>query len=186
MRMGKRMGRMAVCLLLLAAAVGCGAQEERPASSSSVQEERPASSSSAQNSERTPPREIEWVEISPQGVDEEALIRNVDRTALEKIAALLQELTGEIETKQREDPAFAMSADWFSYARGSERYQTVVRMGDKAAKPLYLILYKSPNQGLFEYICAMALDEITGYDHPDWKTSKEFLTVLNRAILAQQ
>ena len=186
MRMGKRMGRMAVCLLLLAAAVGCGAQEERPAVSSSVQEERPASSSSAQNSERTPQREIEWVEISPQGVDEEALIRNVDRTALEKIAALLQELTGEIETKQREDPAFAMSAGWFSYTLESDQYKTVVGMGDRAAKPLYLILYKSPNQGLFEYICAMALDEITGYDHPDWKTSKEFLTVLNRAILAQR
>jgi hypothetical protein len=59
-------------------------------------------------------------------------------------------------------------------------------MGNKAAKPLYLIIYKSSNQGLFEYICAMALNEITNYNHDDWKTSKEFLNDFNEYIIEHQ
>ena len=30
-------------------------------------------------------------------------------------------------------------------------------------KPLYWIIYKSPEAGLYEYICARALAELSGY-----------------------
>lgn len=166
---------MLLCFLLLLAAAGCGAKEEIP-----------AISDSSQTGDDTQQRELEWTEISPEGLDEEKLIENIDESVLEEVAALLQQLTGEIEAKQREDPEFAMSAGWFTYTLESDQYRAVVQMGDRAAKPLYLILYKSPDQGLFEYICAMALSEITGCTQQDWKTSKEFLTVLNTYLLEHQ
>ncbi len=129
---------------------------------------------------------IKWDEISSNGLDEEKLIENIDETALEEIATLLQELTSEIEVKEREEPEFAMSAGWFTYTLDSEQFKKVIDMGYKAAKPLYLIIYKSDNQGLFEYICAMALNEITNCNIDDWKTSKDFLNSFNEYILEHQ
>lgn len=136
-----------------------------------------------QNNDSIAQSEIKWNEISANGLDEKKLIENIDEATLEEIATLLQELTDEIEQKEREDPQFAMSAGWFTYTLESEKYKKVINMGNKAAKPLYLIIYKSPNQGLFEYICAMALNEITNCNNSDWKTSKEFLNIFNEYIL---
>ena len=59
-------------------------------------------------------------------------------------------------------------------------------------KPLYWIIYKSPNSGMYEYICATALYEISGYDFMrengelTWSTSKEFIEVFNEQILSER
>ena len=119
--------------------------------------------------------EITWNEILADGVDEEKLMEAVDTAVLERVAALLQELTGEIEKREREDPEFAFGAGWYTYTLESEQFQEVLEMGNAAAKLLYLILYKSPHQGLYEYICCMALERITKVEIEDWESAKDFL-----------
>ena len=56
-------------------------------------------------------------------------------------------------------------------------------MGNAAAKPLYLILYKSPHQGLYEYICCMALERITKVEIEDWESAKDFIEQFGSKIL---
>lgn len=171
----KRMLMIILCCMMLFTNVGCQEKDDV-----NIIDSNPQTNDSNEQSK------IEWDEISPNGLDEEKLIENIDEATLEEIAALLQELTSEIEVKQKEDPEFAMSAEWFTYTLDSDQFKKVIDMGDKAAKPLYLIIYKSPNQGLFEYICAMALKEVTHCDKDDWKTSKEFLNSFNEYILEHQ
>ena len=127
--------------------------------------------------------EITWDEILADGVDEEKLMEAVDTAVLERVAALLQELTGEIEKREREDPEFAFGAGWYTYTLESEQFQEVLEMGNAAAKPLYLILYKSPHQGLYEYICCMALERITKVEIEDWESAKDFIEQFGSKIL---
>jgi len=127
--------------------------------------------------------EITWDEILADGVDEEKLVEAVDTAVLERVAALLQELTGEIEKREREDPEFAFGAGWYTYTLESEQFQEVLEMGNAAAKPLYLILYKSPHQGLYEYICCMALERITKVEIEDWESAKDFIEQFGSKIL---
>lgn len=127
--------------------------------------------------------EITWNEILADGVDEEKLMEAVDTAVLERVAALLQELTGEIEKREREDPEFAFGAGWYIYTLESEQFQEVLEMGNAAAKPLYLILYKSPHQGLYEYICCMALERITKVEIEDWESAKDFIEQFGSKIL---
>ena len=127
--------------------------------------------------------EITWNEILADGVDEEKLMEAVDTAVLERVAALLQELTGEIEKREREDPEFAFGAGWYTYTFESEQFQEVLEMGNAAAKPLYLILYKSPHQGLYEYICCMALERITKVEIEDWESAKDFIEQFGSKIL---
>lgn len=127
--------------------------------------------------------EITWDEILADGVDEEKLVEAVDTAVLERVAALLQELTGEIEKREREDPEFAFGAGWYTYTLESEQFQEVLEMGNAAAKPLYLILYKSPHQGLYEYICCMALERITKVKIEDWESAKDFIEQFGSKIL---
>ena len=127
--------------------------------------------------------EITWNEILADGVDEEKLMEAVDTAVLERVAALLQELTGEIEKREREDPEFAFGAGWYTYTLESEQFQEVLEMGNAAAKLLYLILYKSPHQGLYEYICCMALERITKVEIEDWESAKDFIEQFGSKIL---
>ena len=61
----------------------------------------------------------------------------------------------------------------------------MLEIGNPAMKPLYWIIYKSPNAGMYEYICAMALYELSGYDFLNedgslsWTNSKEFVERFN-------
>lgn len=65
-------------------------------------------------------------------------------------------------------------------------------MGNQAVKPLYWIIYKSENQGMYEQICALALDKLSGYDFDEdgdgikWSTSKEFLEEFIQPVLDNQ
>lgn len=126
---------------------------------------------------------IEWNEITSIGVDEVKLIENVDVATLEKIAALLQELTKEIAKKEKEDPDFAYSAGWYNYTLESSQFNEVINLGNTALKPLYLIIYKSSNKGLYEYICSMALEKISKVEIDNWNNSKDFLEKFNQEIV---
>ena len=131
---------------------------------------------------------IEWNEITEEGVNEELLFQNVDTKDLEKISTLLQSLTAEIAQKEKEDINFYLSAGWYQYALDSEQYNEVINMGNDAIKPLYLIIYKSPNQGSYEYICAMALSKLVDFDDTaeSWSTSKEFLEKFNQKVISNR
>ena len=124
---------------------------------------------------------INWEEITSAGVDEQKLIGNINTDDLEKIATLLQNLSHEIGEKQK-DPDFYLTGQWYSYILESNQFNEVLNMGNDALKPLYLIVYKSPNQYLYEYICCMAIQKITNYEVGEWNTSKNFLEKFNKFI----
>ena len=134
---------------------------------------------------------ITWNEITEKGVDEEALWKNVDQDILEYVATEIQTLVAEEEKAERENQELVLTEGWVRVFE-SERYHNVVNLGEKAMKPLYWIIYKSPNSGMYEYICATALYEISGYDFMrengelTWSTSKEFIEVFNEQILGER
>ncbi len=136
--------------------------------------------------------DISWEELSESGVNEALLLEHINQEDLETIAAQLQELVRLIGQKGEQDRTYWLTAQWFTDTKNSEQYKNVVAMGQGAVKPLYLILYKSPDDGFYEYVCAMALDEITGYKvndkYPDvgWVSAKDFLTKFNDIILEEQ
>lgn len=124
---------------------------------------------------------IEWNEISKNGVDEELLLKNLDTNILETIATELQALVDEEAEEERKNPEIVITEGWVRVF-DSERYKKVLNIGSPAMKPLYLIIYKSPNAGMYEYICAKALYELSGYDF-EWTNSKEFLEKFNEQII---
>lgn len=131
---------------------------------------------------------IEWDEITEEGVNEELLFQNVNTKDLEKIATLLQSLSGEIAKKEKEDINFYLSAEWYKYTLNSQQFNEVINMGNDAIKPLYLIIYKSSNRGSYEYICAMALSKLVNFDDvtDSWSTSKEFLEKFNQKVISNR
>lgn len=133
-------------------------------------------------------KKITWEEITENGVDEELLFQNTDTKCLEKIAILLQSLNAEIAQKEKEDIDFCLGSKWYEYTLDSSQFNEVIDMGNDAIKPLYIIIYKSPNQGSYEYICAMALAELTHFDNvtKSWSTSKEFLEKFNQEVISNR
>ena len=135
--------------------------------------------------------QVIWDEITENGVDEEALWKNVDQDILEYVATEIQTLVAEEEKAERENQELVLTEGWVRVFE-SERYHNVVNLGEKAMKPLYWIICKSPNSGMYEYICATALYEISGYDFMrengelTWSTSKEFIEVFNEQILSER
>lgn len=133
-------------------------------------------------------KNIEWDEITEEGVNEELLLQNVNTINLEKIAALLQSLSAEIAQKEKEDIDFYLSGGWYKYTLDSQQFNEVINMGNDAIKPLYLIIYKSLNQGSYEYICTMALSKLVNFDNVTypWSTSKEFLEKFNQKVISSR
>ena len=131
---------------------------------------------------------MEWNEITENGVNEELLLQNVNAKDLEKISTLLQSLSAEIAQKEKEDINFYLSAGWYKYTLDSQQFNEVINMGKDAIKPLYLIIYKSPNQGSYEYICAMALSKLVNFNYviDSWSTSKEFLKMFNQKVISDR
>ncbi len=142
------------------------------------------------NNEQNKERGVKWEEISNNGVDEEMLFQNIDTNTLQKIATELQTLCDEIAEKQKEEPDSVLRGEWVHDIIDSPRYRKVIEMGNDAMKPLYWIIYKSSNQGMYEYICALALAELSEFNFDEdgdgrqsWATSKEFLTEFNKKII---
>lgn len=108
-------------------------------------------------------------------------MQNIDTETLETIAAELQALCDEVIEEEQQNPEI-MFTEGFPRVFEKERYKKVIGMGDIAMKPLYLIIYKSENSGMYEYICARALYDLSGFDF-DWINSEEFLEKFNSEIL---
>lgn len=93
--------------------------------------------------------------------------------------------------EERKNPEIVLS-EGFTRVFKSERYNRVLDMGDSAMKPLYWIIYKSSNSGIYEYICAMALYELLGYNFSNedgtlsWSNSKEFIERFDEKILTER
>ena len=91
----------------------------------------------------------------------------------------------------RENPEIVITEGW-TRVFDSQQYNKVLNMGESAMKPLYWIIYKSPNAGMYEYICATALYALSGYDFTNedgsltWVNSKEFLDRFNEKILSDR
>lgn len=127
---------------------------------------------------------IEWNEISKDGVDEKLFLENLDTEILENIATEFQTLVEEETKEEQANPEIVIEEGWTRVFK-SERYKKVLDIGSSAMKPLYWIVYKSPNAGMYEYICATALYELSEYDF-EWANSKEFLEKFNEKILAEK
>ena len=118
-------------------------------------------------------------------------MENLDAEALETVAAELQTLVEEEVEAERTNPEIVITEGW-TRVFDSQQYNKVLNMGESAMKPLYWIIYKSPNAGMYEYICATALYELSGYDFTNedgsltWVNSKEFLDRFNEKILSDR
>lgn len=134
---------------------------------------------------------LDWSEITENGVDEELFLKNLDTDVLKTVAFELQTLCAEAIEEERKNPEIILT-EGFVRVFKSERYKRVLNMGDSAMKPLYWIIYKSQNAGMYEYICAMALYELSGYDFTmenglmTWRSSKEFVERFNEKMLADR
>lgn len=122
-----------------------------------------------------------WDEITTDGVNEELLLENIDTELLVQIATELQALVDEEMEEERENPEIVITEGWARVFE-TERYKKVLNIGSPAMKPLYLILYKSPNAGMYEYLCARILYELSGSDFY-WTNSRDFMVGFNEKII---
>ncbi|MBN1458195.1 MAG: hypothetical protein JXA57_01575 [Armatimonadetes bacterium] len=109
-------------------------------------------------------------------------------TLLETIAAKIQSVVQMIQEKERADPEYVLQGRWNQDFRESAEYQYVLELGPKAVKPAYYIIYKSEYAGLYEYMIASAIDDITRYDYTvkqgfRWSNSKVFLETYNEKVV---
>lgn len=125
--------------------------------------------------------EFSWNEITADGVDEQLLINNIDINMLKTIAFELQTLVEEETAEEKENPQIVITEGWHRIFK-KERYKKIIDIGQSAMKPLYFIIYKSTNSGAYEYVCARALYELSGFDF-NWINSKDFLEKFNKQIL---
>lgn len=141
------------------------------------------------NEDKTAPNEekvdrnedVVWDEVTENGVDEELLLKNIDEKTLTFIAQQFQDICKKIG-----------EGEWYHDVMDSKQYHNVILLGNKAMKPLFLIIYKSPIAGLYEWICSKALTEISGFDFSNenngagWGNSKEFLEMFIDRVLEQK
>ena len=132
-----------------------------------------------------------WSFITEDGVDEELLIADLDEEVIVYVADELQSLVEEEVKEERENPEILLSEGWTRVFE-KEQYTHVLELGESAMLPLYFILYKSENSGMYEYICACALYELSGYDFTNddgslqWSTSKEFQRLFEQVVLGDR
>lgn len=133
-------------------------------------------------------KEITWEEITENGVNEELLLEKLDTQILEKIARNFQDAITEEINDEQENPQILITEGWTRiFNKG--KYKEVISIGKPAIKPLYYILYKSENNGLYEYMCAKALQEISGIGGEvsddgtiQWSTAKEYLELFTKKV----
>ena len=126
---------------------------------------------------------VAWEEITENGVNEELLLQNIDVDILNQIGRELQTLVDEAYAEERANPEIIVTEGWARILE-YDRFKKVVAIGTPAMKPLYLIIYKSPNRGVYEYLCAYALYQISGYDF-FWATTDEFVEKFNETVLKE-
>lgn len=129
--------------------------------------------------------ELDWSDISNGELNEESFVQKLDADTLKEVASELQALVDEEIAEEKENPDIILT-EGFARVFRKEQYLRVIDMGESAEMPLYYILYKSEYDGMYEYICANALSELTGFefmnesgDYREWSTGKEYLKLFN-------
>ena len=152
------------------------------------------------NEDKTEPNEekvdrnedVVWDEVTENGVNEELLLKNIDEKTLTFIAQQFQDICKKIGEKEKKDKFYWLKGEWYHDVMDSKQYHNVILLGNKAMKPLFLIIYKSPIAGLYEWICSKALTEISGFDFSNenngagWGNSKECLEMFIDRVLEQK
>lgn len=160
----------------------------------------PNESKTKPNEDKTAPNEekvdrnedVVWDEVTENGVDEELLLKNIDEKTLTFIAQQFQDICTKIGEKEKKDKFYWLKGEWYHDVMDSKQYHNVILLGNKAMKPLFLIIYKSPIAGLYEWICSKALTEISGFDFSNenngagWGNSKECLEMFIDRVLEQK
>lgn len=134
-----------------------------------------------------PKQEKDRIIITIDEMDEENFIEHLDTDILTTVAEKLQEEVDEIVRKEAADPGAAFRSEWVLDFRISEQYHYVINQGVKAVKPMYYILYKSNQAGLYEYLISAAIYEIIGYDFSNdkgyqWADAFEFREQYNACV----
>ena len=142
------------------------------------------SSEAAEENNSNKQNEIKWEEITEDGINEELLLQNIDVDILNQIGSELQTLVNEAYAEERANPEIIVTEGWARILE-YDRFKRVVNIGVPAMKPLYLIIYKSSNRGVYEYLCAYALYQISGYEF-FWSTTDEFMEKFNEQILKEK
>ena len=142
------------------------------------------SSEAAEENNSNKQNEISWEEITEDGINEELLLQNIDVDILNQIGSELQTLVNEAYAEERANPEIIVTEGW-ARILAYDRFKRVVNIGVPAMKPLYLIIYKSSNRGVYEYLCAYALYQISGYEF-FWSTTDEFMEKFNEQILKEK
>ena len=106
-------------------------------------------------------------------------ISAVYATTLDEINVNMNNLMSEIDTEMRTNPETAIMGSPIEFIENSQTYKNIVNLGLKAVKPLYDKLYESHEAGLYEYILALAIEDITQEEYVynveyGWKNSLEF------------
>ena len=193
---------LVICLILLFSS--CKNQKDFSNNNNKIKTEKQVSTKKEEklepNEDKTEPSEdktepnenIVWDEVTENGVDEELLLKNIDEKTLTFIAQQFQDICKKIGEKEKKDKFYWLKGEWYHDVMDSKQYHNVILLGNKAMKPLFLIIYKSPIAGLYEWICSKALTEISGFDFSNenngagWGNSKEFLEMFIDRVLEQK
>lgn len=172
----KELSLLLMMCLMLTLSPGCGSEPTAPADTG------PVGSIEMDGGTETPSRP-DWSDLTADGLDEDAFRPKLDTALLQDIAAKLQSVVEETQAEERADQSIILSEGPARVFR-KEQYLDVIGMGERAELPLYYILYKSPNDGLYEYLCAVALSQLTGLDFMDasgdhyaWTSGKGYLAL---------
>lgn len=193
---------LVICLILLFSS--CKNQKDFSNNNNKIKTEKQVSTKKEEKLEptedKTEPTEdkvdrnedIVWDEVTENGVDEELLLKNIDEKTLTFIAQQFQDICTKIGEKEKKDKFYWLKGEWYHDVMDSKQYHNVILLGNKAMKPLFLIIYKSPIAGLYEWICSKALTEISGFDFSNenngagWGNSKEFLEMFIDRVLERE
>lgn len=193
---------LVICLILLFSS--CKNQKDFSNNNNKIKTEKQVSTKKEEklepNEDTTEPNEekvdrnedIVWDEVTENGVDEELLLKNIDEKTLTFIAQQFQDICKKIGEKEKKDKFYWLKGEWYHDVMDSKQYHNVILLGNKAMKPLFLIIYKSPIAGLYEWICSKALTEISRFDFSNenngagWGNSKECLEMFIDRVLEQK
>ena len=193
---------LVICLILFFSS--CKNQKNFSNNNNKIKTEKQVSTKKEEklepNEDKTEPNEdkvdrnedIVWDEVTENGVNEELLLKNIDEKTLTFIAQQFQDICKKIGEKEKKDKFYWLKGEWYHDVMDSKQYHNVILLGNKAMKPLFLIIYKSPIAGLYEWICSKALTEISGFDFSNenngagWGNSKEFLEMFIDRVLERK
>ena len=193
---------LVICLILFFSS--CKNQKDFSNNNNKIKTEKQVSTKKEEklepNEDKTEPNEdkvdrnedVVWDEVTENGVNEELLLKNIDEKTLTFIAQQFQDICKKIGEKEKKDKFYWLKGEWYHDVMDSKQYHNVILLGNKAMKPLFLIIYKSPIAGLYEWICSKALTEISGFDFSNenngagWGNSKEFLEMFIDRVLERK